>query len=292
MNSLPTILVTGANGQLGQEFRKLASSKTGFQWLFATRGELPVEDSALVTAYFNTHSFDYCINCAAYTAVDKAEDEKDAAFLVNARGAGLLAEACKLHDRYFISISTDYVFDGNSKEAYKEDDPTGPLNIYGASKLKGEEFIMQANPESIIIRTSWLYATAGNNFVNTMLRLMKEKKDISVVDDQKGSPTFAGDLANAILTIISSGKWVPGIFHFCNKGITSWFGFAEEIRKIAGVSSKLIPITTEEYPRPAKRPKNSVLSTERIERVYNMSIPGWKESLGKMLAMNSSAPLA
>ncbi len=282
------ILVTGADGQVGHELRDLAPSFTEMDFTFVTRNELDISDQEQVNEWFSTRPFEYCINCAAYTAVDKAETEVEAARLVNASAAGNLARACSRHGARFIHISTDYVFDGKKRLPYEEDDMVNPLTVYGASKEEGERQVVQHAPDSLIIRTSWVYSSHGKNFVKTMLRLMKEKPDIGVVSDQYGSPTYAADLAYAIIDIIQKNEkglveWSPGIYHYSNHGAITWYSFAQEIKEIMNLSCTVKPITTEQYPTPARRPAYSVLSTEKIQRVYGVEIKEWDESLRKCL---------
>ena len=210
------ILVTGSNGQLGKEFRSIEDDYPEFEFLFLSREDMPIHHFELVRNIFNSFMPDFCINCAAYTAVDKAEQERDVAFLVNAESVGILAAVCKMHNTKFIHISTDYVFSGDAEIAYKEIDKTDPQSVYGLSKRLGEIEAIKQLPESIIIRTSWVYSTHGKNFVKTMIKLMAEKDEISVVSDQKGTPTWAADIAQAIMQIIKSGNWHPGIFNFSN----------------------------------------------------------------------------
>jgi dTDP-4-dehydrorhamnose reductase len=277
------ILITGADGQLGQALNKLSSSFLFFDFIFLSRKGLAITDPGSVKAAFEKYHPQYCINCAAYTAVDKAEIEKELAWQVNAEAVGLLAAACRDYDSRFIHISTDYVFDGASFTPYKEDSPANPPGVYGASKREGEKQAGQLNPGSLIIRTSWVYSEFGKNFVKTMLRLMSEKESINVVNDQLGSPTYAVDLAEAILKIISLQQWQPGIYHYCNEGIISWYDFAVAIKEIAGYPCKINPIPTSQYPTPAKRPAYSVLDTTKIREVFNIGIKPWKESLRECL---------
>jgi dTDP-4-dehydrorhamnose reductase len=280
------ILVTGANGQLGSEFRVLSEQYPQYHFVFSPKEDLPIEDSKIVNQYFESQSFDYCINCAAYTQVDAAETEKELAFRINAEAVENLASACNAHGVQFIHVSTDYVFDGTNKEGYTETDPTCPLNVYGASKLGGEIAAMKANTQSIIIRTSWVYSFFGKNFVKTMMRLMKEKASINVVDDQIGRPTYAADLANAIMNIIAKQDgWVPGIYHYANEGAISWFDFAKEIKKWGGYTCDIHPIPSSSYPVPAKRPNYSILKTEKIISVFHLTVPSWKDSLHKCMQL-------
>ena len=284
-NNLPTILVTGANGQLGCEIKTIAPQFPQYHFVFVSRNELAIDDPAALAKYFAANNFFCCINCAAYTAVDKAETEKVKAFSVNAEAAGNLARLCKQYNSQLIHISTDYVFNGNSPVPYKETDAPSPVSVYGTSKLKGELLVLQNNPSSIIIRTSWLYSSFGNNFVKTMLRLMKEKESINVVNDQFGCPTYAADLATAILQMISSGKAprMPGIYHYANAGVTNWYSFAMAIKELTNSNCRVNPIPTLQYPTPAKRPQYSILDTTKIQQAFDIVIPGWKDSLQSCL---------
>jgi dTDP-4-dehydrorhamnose reductase len=283
-----TILVTGANGQLGKELQVAAIDYPQYQFLFAGRETLQVEDAEAVKKYFENHAIDFCINCAAYTAVDKAETEKENAFTINAAAAGQLATVCKSVNAMFIHISTDYVFDGTATKPYKETDTTHPLGIYGQSKLQGEQLVLANHPGAIIIRTSWVFSSFANNFVKTMLRLMKERESITVVNDQYGCPTYAADLANAILEIIgkySSANLQQHVFNYCNDGVISWYDLAVAIKELTGSNCAVNPIPTSQYPTPAKRPQYSVLDTTLIKNTFSLHIPQWKESLQKCLLL-------
>lgn len=282
-----TILVTGANGQLGNEMRVASASYTSYNFLFVTKDDLPIDDMDAVKKYFTDHPIDYCVNCAAYTAVDKAETEPEKALLINATAVGNLAAVCKASNALFIHISTDYVFDGTATVPYTEDHPVAPVNTYGATKLKGEELAQQNNPGSIIIRTSWVYSSFGNNFVKTMLRLMKEREQLNVVSDQEGCPTYAADLANAIMQIITSGKAFehPGIYNYSNTGVINWYQFADSIKELSGSKCVVHPIPSSNYPTPAKRPSYSVMDTAKIQQIFNIVIPFWKDSLQKCLPL-------
>jgi len=275
----PSVLVTGSNGQLGKELQVLAESYPQFRFVFASREDLKLHHYGLVENFFLATKPQYCINCAAYTAVDKAESEVDMATLVNGESVGNLAAVCKKYQTKLIHISTDYVFNGESEIPYKEDDSTSPINTYGVSKLKGEQLCMQEDPDAIIIRTAWVYSSFGNNFVKTMMRLMNERNELNVVSDQVGSPTYAADLAKAILSIISSGKWQSGIYHYSNEGKISWYEFAQAIKNITGSKAIVHPIEAAQYPTPARRPHFSLLNKEKIKSDYHLSIPDWKESL-------------
>ena len=281
-----TILVTGAAGQLGMELNKLAGLFP-YNFVFTHKEELPLERFDKVKSFFEQRQLHYCINCAAYTAVDRAEKEKEKAFLINAEAAGNLATVCKHHQAHLIHISTDYVFDGTAAAPYREEDRIAPINVYGASKLRGEELVLNHNPAAIIIRTSWLYSSFGKNFVKTVLQLLKERASINVVEDQYGSPTNAADLAGAIMSIIQKldeGKEYPGIYNYCNLGETSWYGVAKAIKKFTKSKCAIHPIPSSDYPVAAKRPMYSVLNTAKIRMTFGISIPEWKESLHTCLA--------
>ena len=283
MDYVPSILVTGANGQLGSELKKLSSAYSQYTFTFLTKDEFPLNDTERIKDYLKSNQFDFLINCAAYTAVDKAESEKELAWQINATAVSVLAAACRDNNIKFLHISTDYVFDGTAKEPYKVDDLTNPQTVYGASKLEGERLAMNENSDAIIIRTSWVYSSYGNNFVKTMLRLFQEKEEISVVNDQIGSPTYAADLAGLIMKMISLGQWYAGIYHFSNEGVISWYDFANAIKKISGSNCKISPISTSAYPTPAKRPAYSVLNKNKIQQLYGIQFRDWKESLADCL---------
>lgn len=274
------ILVTGANGQLGSEVRELATGYPAYEFIFTDYQELSIVDESAVNTFFDAVQPDYCINCAAYTAVDKAEDPAERQLVddLNAHAVGYLAKACQKHGTKFIHISTDYVFDGHGSRPYLPDDATEPVSVYGITKLAGEKRALE-NADVIIIRTAWVYSSFGRNFVKTMLSLMSSRPSISVVSDQYGTPTYAADLASAILQIISSNKWVPGIYHYTNEGMTNWYEFALAIKEIAGAACEVYPIPTSAYPTAATRPVYSVLDKSKIRNVYGIDIPEWKESL-------------
>ncbi|MBV4358341.1 dTDP-4-dehydrorhamnose reductase [Pinibacter aurantiacus] len=280
---MQTILVTGAKGQLGSELQQLASSYPKFEFIFTDKEELSIVDETAINSFFDMHQFAFCINCAAYTAVDKSETDADAAYAVNANAAGFLAAACKKHNTRFVQVSTDYVFDGTSTVPYKESDPTNPLGVYGASKLKGEQLATEKDPSVIILRTSWVYSSFGANFVKTMLRLMNERESINVVNDQLGSPTFAADLAKAILDIcqwsIDNKQWPAGIYNYSNEGIISWYDFAVAIKELSNSKCQVNPIPSSAYPTPAKRPAYSAFDKEKIKSTFRLHIPEWKDSL-------------
>ena len=273
------ILVTGANGQLGQCLQKISSQFEEFEFIFTDSETLDITNKEEVNDFFWQNAPDFCINAAAYTAVDLAETDIEKAFLVNADGTENLAEACAENNAQFIHVSTDYVFDGENNLAYTEEDFTNPLGVYGASKLAGDELALEVNPCSVILRTSWVYSEFGKNFVKTMLNLFATKEELSIVADQFGQPTNANDLAEAIMKIIKSEKVTPGIFNFSNLGRISWFDFAEKIAELSDAKIKLNAIETSQYPTPAKRPKNSVLDLDKISKTYAVQLKPWEESL-------------
>ena len=273
------ILVTGANGQLGQCLQKISSQFEEFEFIFTDSETLDITIKEEVNDFFWQNAPDFCINAAAYTAVDLAETDIEKAFLVNADGTENLAEACAENNAQFIHVSTDYVFDGENNLAYTEEDFTNPLGVYGASKLAGDELALEVNPCSVILRTSWVYSEFGKNFVKTMLNLFATKEELNIVADQFGQPTNANDLAEAIMKIIKSEKITPGIFNFSNLGRISWFDFAEKIAELSEAKIKLNAIETSQYPTPAKRPKNSVLDLDRISKTYAIQLKPWEESL-------------
>ena len=273
------ILVTGANGQLGQCLQKISSQFEEFEFIFTDSETLDITIKEEVNDFFWQNAPDFCINAAAYTAVDLAETDVEKAFLVNADGTENLAEACAENNAQFIHVSTDYVFDGENNLAYTEEDFTNPLGVYGASKLAGDELALEVNPCSVILRTSWVYSEFGKNFVKTMLNLFATKDELNIVADQFGQPTNANDLAEAIMKIIKSEKITPGIFNFSNLGRISWFDFAEKIAELSKAKIKLNAIETSQYPTPAKRPKNSVLDLDKISKTYAIQLKPWEESL-------------
>lgn len=273
------ILVTGANGQLGKCIQDLAGKYSDLSFVFTDHKEFDITSQENVNKFFEDQKFDYCINCAAYTAVDKAETEKEMAFLINAEAVKYLALACKETDTTLIHISTDFVFDGKKGEPYTEEDKPNPINVYGASKLKGEQYVQKILKKYFIVRTSWVYSQHGHNFVKTMLRLAKERDELNVVCDQFGSPTYAGDLAKVILNIILMNKTLYGLYHYSNEGVVSWYDFAKIIFEEGSVKVNLKPIKTEKYPTPAKRPAFSVMDKAKIKQELKFEIPNWRDSL-------------
>ncbi|MBR1712395.1 MAG: dTDP-4-dehydrorhamnose reductase [Alloprevotella sp.] len=279
------ILVTGANGQLGSELRRLVKEGAGVpdEFIFTDVEELDITDAEAVRHCVAEKRVGLIINCAAFTAVDKAESEPELCDLLNHRAPRLLAETMAEVGGQLLHISTDYVFDGTAHRPYTEDAPTCPNSVYGRTKLLGEEALMEACPNSVIVRTAWLYSSYGNNFVKTMLRLGRERESLGVVADQIGTPTYARDLASALLQMVRHGL-VPGIYHYSNEGVTSWYDFTREIHRQAGITScRVSPLHTEDYPAPAPRPHFSVLDKTKIKATYGITIPWWADSLRNCL---------
>jgi len=281
---MTTILVTGGNGQLASCIKDVEKEYDDLNIIYTDHLELDICELNQIQTFFKSNpQINYCINCAAYTAVDKAETEAEKAFEINATGAKNLAQVCNDHDAILIHVSTDFVFDGEKNEPYTETDAANPISVYGASKLQGEVEIQQALKEYFIIRTSWLYSEYGNNFMKTMLRLAETRDGISVVSDQIGTPTYAGDLAEIIIQIINTKTEKYGIYHYSNEGVASWFEFAKEIFKLTKNKIKVNPIPSIEYLTPAKRPKYSVLDKKKIIDVFKIDIPFWRDSLKKVI---------
>jgi dTDP-4-dehydrorhamnose reductase len=276
------ILVTGANGQLGSELFVLSSGYPEYEWIFADRTKITLDDLELLTKQLHEIKPDVILNCGAYTAVDKAGTEREIAFTVNDLAVGVIAKYAFDSKAKLIHISTDYVFDGTSSVALNEETETNPVNVYGESKLAGEIVCLKENPDAVILRTSWVYSKFGNNFVKTMQRLMQERDAVSVVNDQIGSPTYAADLAKAMIVIIESDNWTPGIYNYSNEGEISWFDFALKIKEFGGYNCTITGIPSAAYPTPAKRPAFSLLDKKKIKSIYNLHIPNYKESLQKM----------
>lgn len=281
------IVVTGANGQLGRSIRRLSVEHRELDFIFTDIDSLDIGNRDAVLAFAETHPVDFIVNCAAYTAVDKAEEEEEQCRRINTDAVAYLGEAAQHIGARILHISTDYVFGGDSYMPYQENDSVSPTSVYGRTKLAGEKALSAVCPDAIIVRTAWLYSEYGHNFMKTMLRLGAERPEIRVVNDQIGSPTYAGDLAEAILSLLEKerqGEQNSGIYHYTNEGVCSWYDFAHSIIRIAGLPAKVIPIPTREYPTAAKRPAYSVLSKEKIKREYHWVIPHWEDSLRKCLA--------
>ncbi len=279
------ILVTGANGQLGNELRTLSKCHIGHQYIFTDIAELDICNEIAVNQFISSHQVDLIINCAAYTAVDMAEDNHNLCDLLNHLAAGYLARVAQTHGAAIIQVSTDYVFDGYSCHPYVETDGTSPASVYGATKLAGEKAVLSQCDRAAVIRTSWLYSTHGNNFVKTMLRLGRERDALGIVFDQIGTPTYAADLAEAIFAFIEKGI-VPGIYHYSNEGVCSWYDFTKAIHRIAQITDcKVSPIHSSDYPTKAARPPFSVLDKTKIKQTYQLTIPHWEESLERCISL-------
>lgn len=278
------IVITGASGQVGSELKDLLLEDTEKECYFLDRKQLPLDQIQIIQEILAIYQPDLIIHTGAYTAVDKAEEDQVTANLVNHLACEEIAQFCHINHTRLIAISTDYVFDGTSNVALTEMAATAPINVYGQTKLAGEQAIQKWCPDAIIIRTSWVYSTYGKNFVKTMCRLMDEREEVGVINDQIGSPTYAGDLARAILKIIDSPVWEPGIYHYSNGGEISWYDFAVAIRDFRSFDCQVKPIPTSAYPTPARRPKYSLLDKSKIKSVFGVEVPDWKISLGNMLA--------
>ena len=273
------ILITGCNGQLGNEMQLLEAAYPQYQFFNTDAKELDITDKDAINSYVDTHAIDVIVNCAAYTAVDKAENDRQQATALNAEAPAYLAAAMRRRGGALIQISTDYVFDGTHHVPYVETDTPCPDSVYGSTKLAGEIAAQHICPRTMIIRTAWLYSTFGNNFVKTMIRLGREKNELGVIFDQIGSPTYAADLAALIMTAINKGI-VPGVYHFSNEGVISWYDFTKAIHRIAGIKDCHVrPIHTEEYPTPAKRPHYSVLDKTKVKQTFGIEVPYWEDSL-------------
>ncbi|MGL2995320.1 dTDP-4-dehydrorhamnose reductase [Flavobacterium sp. TSSA_36] len=273
------ILVTGGNGQLGSELRVLSTTYSQFEWVFTDYQELDLCDLGNLVGALSTINPQIIINCAAHTAVDKAESEGELSDVLNHQAVQLLAKWSAANECKLVHISTDYVFDGTAATPLSESAATGPINVYGQTKLAGELACLQENPEAIVIRTSWVYSSFGANFVKTMSKLMQERDTLNVVNDQIGSPTYAADLAQAIMTIITHPNWQAGIYHFSNEGAISWYEFAIAVQEIGGFDCAVNGIPTSAYPTPAKRPQYSLLDKSKIKATFGVVVPGYRESL-------------
>ena len=281
--SLRNILITGANGQLGNEMRLVAATDTAREYHFTDVAELDICDQDAVERFVAEHAIDCIVNCAAYTNVNKAEEDVALCDKLNHLAPANLARVAARHGAALIHVSTDYVFNGQHYIPYKEDDDTCPNSVYGATKLAGEQAILALCPDTVIIRTAWLYSTFGNNFVKTMLRLGSERASLGVVFDQIGTPTYARDLARAIQCIVDKGI-VPGIYHYSNEGVCSWYDFTKAIFELGGITTcALKPLHTDEYPTPAARPHYSVLDKTKIKQTYDVEVPYWMDSLRECL---------
>ena len=281
---MKNVLITGANGQLGNEMRVLSEGHPEYIYFFTDVAELDICNEQAVLDFVRENGIQVIVNCAAYTAVDKAEEDVERCTRLNADAVGYLAKAAEANQAEFIQVSTDYVFDGTAHVPYKETDPTCPNSVYGSTKLAGEQNALTLCTRSMVIRTAWLYSTFGNNFVKTMIRLGKEREALGVIFDQVGTPTYARDLARVIFATIRQGV-VPGVYHFSNEGVCSWYDFTKAIHRLTGITvCKVNPLHTEEYPTPAKRPHYSVLDKTKIKNTYHIEIPYWMDSLQSCIA--------
>ena len=278
------ILITGCNGQLGNEIQLLQAQYAQHTWLNTDVNELDITDKAAIERFVEANEIDGIVNCAAYTAVDKAESDPQLARKLNADAPAFLAEAVAKRGGWMVQVSTDYVFNGTKHTPYVETDEPCPNSVYGQTKLEGEQAVSKLCPNTMIIRTAWLYSEFGNNFVKTMIRLGREREQLGVIFDQVGTPTYAHDLATAIMTAIDKGI-MPGVYHFSNEGVTSWYDFTKSIHRLAGINTcQVSPLHTAEYPTPASRPAYSVLDKTKIKDAYGIEIPHWEESLAKCIA--------
>lgn len=278
------ILITGCNGQLGNEIQLLQAQYAQHTWFNTDVNELDITDKAAIERFVEENEIGGIVNCAAYTAVDKAESDPQLARKLNADAPTFLAEVVGKRGGWMVQVSTDYVFNGTKHTPYMETDEPCPNSVYGQTKLEGEQAVSKLCPNAMIIRTAWLYSEFGNNFVKTMIRLGRERKQLGVIFDQVGTPTYAHDLATAIMTAIDKGI-KPGVYHFSNEGVTSWYDFTKSIHRLAGINTcQVSPLHTAEYPTPACRPAYSVLDKTKIKDVYGIEIPHWEESLAKCIA--------
>lgn len=278
------ILITGCNGQLGNEIQLLQAQYAQHTWLNTDVNELDITDKAAIERFVEANEIDGIVNCAAYTAVDKAESDPQLARKLNADAPAFLAEAVAKRGGWMVQVSTDYVFNGTKHTPYVETDESCPNSVYGQTKLEGEQAVSKLCPNTMIIRTAWLYSEFGNNFVKTMIRLGREREQLGVIFDQVGTPTYAHDLATVIMTAIDKGI-KPGVYHFSNEGVTSWYDFTKSIHRLAGINTcQVSPLHTAEYPTPACRPAYSVLDKTKIKDAYGIEIPHWEESLAKCIA--------
>lgn len=278
------ILVTGSGSQLGKELRKVLENKEPGATVYVDSDELDICDIAAVEKFIADGDFTHIVNCAAYTAVDQAEQDQTLCYRINAEGIRSLAGAASRMGIKVIHISTDFVFDGRASRPYHESDKVNPLSHFGTSKRKGEMVLLSLCPDAVIVRTSWLYAPEGDNFVNTILELASSQNEIRVVSDQIGTPTYATDLAETLYTMLKARQWVPGIYHYTDEGVASKYDFAKAILRIAGITDcKVVPVTTEDYPTAALRPPYAVLDKTSIKKTYGIEIPHWEESLSKCM---------
>lgn len=282
---MTTILITGSKGQLGNEMQQAAARFPAFRFIYTDVEDLDICDKNALNAFIKANAVDVIVNCAAYTAVDKAEDDVELCYKINADAVRNIGEIATANKVKVVHVSTDYVFDGTNYVPYSEDQPVCPATVYGKSKLQGEEALMEVCPQSVILRTAWLYSSFGNNFVKTMMKLGTERDSLNVIFDQVGTPTYAADLADAILNLLSHETFTPGIYHFSDEGVCSWYDFTKTIHRIAGITCDVRPIETKDYPARTPRPHYSVLNKAKIKATYGIAIPHWEESLEKCISI-------
>ena len=286
---MQTILVTGCNGQLGSEMQVAANRFPSFQYIYTDVAELDICDKNTLDAFVKENAVNIIVNCAAYTAVDKAEDDIELCYKINRDAVKNIGEVASENNLKVVHVSTDYVFDGTNYLPYTEDLPVCPATVYGKSKLECEQALMESCGQAVILRTAWLYSSFGNNFVKTMIKLGTERESLNVIFDQVGTPTYAADLADAILCLLSNETFVPGIYHYSDEGVCSWYDFTKTIHRIANVICNVQPIETKDYPARTPRPHYSVLNKSKIKSTYNISIPHWEESLEKCINLMQKA---
>jgi dTDP-4-dehydrorhamnose reductase len=282
---MTTILITGSNGQLGNEMQQAAVRFPNFNYIYTDVAELDICDKGALDAFVKANNVNVIVNCAAYTAVDKAEDDVELCYKINRDAVRNIAEVATENKVKVVHVSTDYVFDGTNYLPYTEDMPVCPATVYGKSKLEGEQALLENCKESVILRTAWLYSSFGNNFVKTMMKLGTERDSLGVIFDQVGTPTYAADLADAIMQLISSETFVPGIYHFSDEGVCSWYDFTKTIHRMANITCDVKPIETKDYPARTPRPHFSVLNKGKIKSTYGISIPHWEVSLEKCIQL-------
>ncbi|HEY5507260.1 MAG TPA: dTDP-4-dehydrorhamnose reductase [Paludibacter sp.] len=282
---MTTILITGSNGQLGNEMQQAAVRFPDFKYIYTDVAELDICDKGALDAFVKANSVNVIVNCAAYTAVDKAEDDVELCYKINRDAVRNIAEVATENKVKVVHVSTDYVFDGTNYLPYTEDMPVCPATVYGKSKLEGEQALLENCRESVILRTAWLYSSFGNNFVKTMIKLGNERDSLGVIFDQVGTPTYAADLADAILQLLSNETFVPGIYHFSDEGVCSWYDFTKTIHRMANITCDVKPIETKDYPARTPRPHFSVLNKGKIKSTYGISIPHWEVSLEKCIQL-------
>ncbi|MBV5284259.1 MAG: dTDP-4-dehydrorhamnose reductase [Paludibacter sp.] len=282
---MTTILITGSNGQLGNEMQQAAVRFPDFNYIYTDVAELDICDKGALDAFVKANNVNVIVNCAAYTAVDKAEDDVELCYKINRDAVRNIAEVATENKVKVVHVSTDYVFDGTNYLPYTEDMPVCPATVYGKSKLEGEQVLLENCRESVILRTAWLYSSFGNNFVKTMIKLGTERDSLGVIFDQVGTPTYAADLADAILQLLSNKTFVPGIYHFSDEGVCSWYDFTKTIHRMANITCDVKPIETKDYPARTPRPHFSVLNKGKIKSTYGISIPHWEVSLEKCIGL-------